>query len=149
VTIGARAVHHAARVAAAVTVGFLVGRYAFDDAQTATYAALTPIALLVLGEVGGSAATRLRAYAAALATAAVLVVIGTVVSERTVAAGMPHDTTNMRISARPSPVALGPVLAASDAPSATTNMRTEAATVRSLTTVPMTTSTAAVASAAA
>ena len=60
-TIGARAVHHAARVAAAVTVGFLVGRYAFDDAQTATYAALTPIALLVLGEVGGSAATRLRA----------------------------------------------------------------------------------------
>jgi uncharacterized membrane protein YccC len=88
VTVDVRAVHRALRVAGAVTAGFLVGRYVVDDPQAATYGALTPIALLVLGEVGGSAGARLRAYVAALCGAAVLVVVGTVVSDDTAAASV-------------------------------------------------------------
>jgi uncharacterized membrane protein YccC len=86
--IPSAALHKGARVAAAATLGFLIGRYVVDDPQTAVYATLTPIALLGLGDVGGPLAARERSYAAALVVAAVLTTVGTFVSEDTVAAAL-------------------------------------------------------------
>jgi uncharacterized membrane protein YccC len=76
------------RVAVAATAGFAVGRYVVDDPQTAVFASLTPIALLGLGDVGGSLAARQRSYLVALAVAALLTVLGTAVSEDTAAAAL-------------------------------------------------------------
>jgi uncharacterized membrane protein YccC len=84
----AAALHKGVRVAVAATLGFLCGRYLLDDPQTAVYATLTPIALLGLGDVGGPLAARERAYAAALVVAALLAVLGTLVSDDTAAAAV-------------------------------------------------------------
>ena len=84
----AAALHKGVRVAVAATLSFLCGRYLLDDPQTAVYATLTPIALLGLGDVGGPLAARERAYAAALVVAALLAVLGTLVSDDTAAAAV-------------------------------------------------------------
>jgi uncharacterized membrane protein YccC len=85
---GTPALHKGVRVAVAATLGFLIGRYAIDDPQTAVFGALTPIGLLALGDVGGPLALRVRAYLFALLCMAFLVVVGTVVSEDTLAASL-------------------------------------------------------------
>ena len=86
------------RVAAAATLGFVIGRYVVDDPQTAVYATLTPLALLGLGDVGGTLAARERAYVAALAVGAVLTTFGTFVSEDTVAAALATATVALLVS---------------------------------------------------
>ena len=83
---GAPAVHKGARVAAACTLGFLIGRYAIDNPQTAVFGVLIPTGLLMLGDVGGPLALRVRAYLLALLCMAPLVAVGTVVSDNTLAA---------------------------------------------------------------
>jgi uncharacterized membrane protein YccC len=85
---GAAAVHRALRVALAATLGFALGRYGLDDAQTAVYATLTPVALLALGEVGGPRSARVVAIAIAIVAAAAAAVLGTLASDDTLAASL-------------------------------------------------------------
>jgi uncharacterized membrane protein YccC len=96
--IPSAALHKGARVAAAATLGFLIGRYVVDDPQTAVYATLTPIALLGLGDVGGPLAARERSYAGALVVGAALTTVGTFVSEDTAAAALATAAVGFLVS---------------------------------------------------
>ena len=76
----------ALRVGLAATVAFFVGRFVFDDPQTAVFGALGSIALLVLADFGGAIAVRARAYVISIVIATGLVTLGTLVSKDTILA---------------------------------------------------------------
>ena len=76
----------ALRAAIATTICFYLGWIVIDDPVLAVFATLGVIGLLVLAEFGGDLRDQARDYVLATVIGAVLVALGTVVSEHTVAA---------------------------------------------------------------
>ncbi|MGE0027045.1 MAG: FUSC family protein [Thermoleophilia bacterium] len=69
------------RAAAAVAVGFTLGRYVLDEPQFAVFASFTALALLAFADYGGPMRARLGAIGVTIMVALVLVTLGTVTSE--------------------------------------------------------------------
>ena len=80
--------HKALRVSLVTTVAFLFNLHVLGEPQAALFGALGPLGLLATADFGGPARVRLRAYLVTLALAAVVVAIGTLLSERTIAASV-------------------------------------------------------------
>ena len=78
--------HKGVRVALVATVAFLFNLHVLGETQAALFGALGPIGLLSTADFGGPARVRLRAYLVTLALGLVVVAIGTLLSEQTIAA---------------------------------------------------------------
>jgi hypothetical protein len=83
---GLLVVRRAARVTLVACTGFLVSRYALDNAVMAPYALFGAVALGILSQVPGSPAERARILLAVLPVGWVLVTVGTLLSVSTAAA---------------------------------------------------------------
>ena len=83
-------VRRAARVTLVACTGFLVSRYALDNAVMAPYALFGAVALGILSQIPGSPAQRARVLLAVLPVGWLLVTLGTLlsVSTATATAGM-------------------------------------------------------------
>lgn len=71
-----------------MSTAFLIGAHVVDNSQFAVIAAFTAAALLGIADFSGTRAQRLRVTAATAATGAVLLALGTAVSNNTVAAAI-------------------------------------------------------------
>ncbi|HYZ02669.1 MAG TPA: FUSC family protein, partial [Candidatus Binatia bacterium] len=85
---GRIALRRAIRVAAVASVGFLLARFAFGNAQMAVFAAFSAIAMATIPDLRGSRRTWIAVHVVATLAAAPLVVLGTVVSGDTLLASV-------------------------------------------------------------
>ncbi|HUZ38486.1 MAG TPA: FUSC family protein [Streptosporangiaceae bacterium] len=80
------AVKRAARAAVVMPATFAIARAITSDTQLPLFASFGAFALLLLVDLGGSKASRLRSYAALIVTAVPLIVVGSLCSNRDVLA---------------------------------------------------------------
>ncbi|MGO8871070.1 MAG: hypothetical protein ACLQPH_06645 [Acidimicrobiales bacterium] len=105
---GGRSLRKAARTSVVMSASFFFGVHVVHNSQFAIIATFTAAAILGIADFSGRRALRLRATAGALAVGAVLLALGTAVSQYTVAAavtmtGGPFWSGSRRCSAATSP----------------------------------------------